>query len=185
MEGELQKGTGGFLDPKKVLEQLEVKEGMRVADFGCGHGYFSIPLAKLVGPEGKVYGVDVLTDALEAVRSQAQLAGVLNIETLRGNLEVVGGSKILTESVDMVLIHNVLFQSQKKADIIKEAKRILKTGGQLEITDWLPEKMAIGPQEGRRISFDDVRRLVESEGFLFQRNFDAGEYHYGLIFAKP
>ncbi len=182
---ELPKGTGGFLQPQKVLDQLGIKEGMSVADLGCGHGYFTIPAAKMVGKDGKVYAVDVLSDALEAVRSRAQMENVSNIEALRGNLEVLGGSKIADESMDLVLIHSVLFQSQKKSGIIKEIKRVLKPGGMLELADWLSQKGTIGPQEGWRIPADEIQKLVEAEGFSFQRSFDAGEYHYGLIFIKP
>ncbi len=185
MDSQLPKGTGGFLHPEKVLGQLGVKEGMRIADFGCGHGYFTIPVAKMVGKEGKVFAVDVLSESLEEVSSRAQLESLLNIETLRGNLEVAGGSKVSSDSVDLVLIHNVLFRSQKKSDIIKEAKRVLKSGGQLELTDWLPEKKAIGPQEGWRISAAETKNLVEAEGLTFKQEFDAGEFHYGLIFTKP
>ncbi len=181
----MESGTGGFINPEKVIAQLDIKPGVVVADLGCGHGYFTLPMAKAVAPEGRVWAVDVLNDALEAVRSAAQLAGAVNIETARGDLEAPNGSKLDDHFVDVVLLHNVLFQSQKKQAIIREAKRILKVGGMFVLVDWRKDLVAIGPQDGWRLSLDEARALAQEEGFAFNKVFDAGEYHYGLIFIKP
>lgn len=183
-------GTGGFINPEKILLQVGLKEGITLADFGCGHGYFTVPAGKIIGKEGKVYAVDILGESLEAVDSRARLEGIVNILTKRGNLEILGGSGIKDGIVDVVLLHNVLFQSQKKLDILKEAGRILKTGGTLVLIDWLPvleatgESAAFGPQGGWRISVQDAKDLAKEEGFIFDRSMDAGEYHYGLIFTR-
>jgi ubiquinone/menaquinone biosynthesis C-methylase UbiE len=188
----MEKGTGGFINPEKVIGQLDVKRGMTVADFGCGHGYFTIPVARLVGSEGRVFAIDVLAEALEAVRSRAQIEQITNIETIRGNLETYCGSGLPERSVDMVLLHNVLFQSNKKIEIIKEAKRVLRISGIFMVADWLPvsslsavEKAVIGPPDNQRLLVDEARKLVGDQDFKFLRDFDAGEYHYGLIFIKP
>ncbi|MBU2264677.1 class I SAM-dependent methyltransferase, partial [Patescibacteria group bacterium] len=181
----METGTGGFINPEKVIAQLNVKPGMKVADFGCGHGYFTLPIAKAIGQEGRVWAIDVLSEALEAVRSRAQLEGVVNIETARGDLEAPNGSKLSDGFVDLVLLHNVLFQSQKKSAIIKEAKRVLKTGGVFVLVDWRKDLITIGPQDGWRLSFDEARALAQEESFVFNKVFEAGEYHYGLMFIKP
>ncbi len=178
------KGTGGFMNPEKVLAQLGVRSEMKIADFGCGHGYFAIPVAKMVGPAGKIYAVDVLAEALDAVNSQTRLENIGNIETVRANLETLGGSKIPDNSIDLVLLHNVLFQTQKKSDVLKEAKRVLKPGGFLDLIDWQPANAAIGPQGGWRIGPEEAKQLAQTEGFAFQHDFDAGQYHYGLNFLK-
>lgn len=184
------KGTGGFLQPEAVLAQLDIKEGMKIADFGCGHGYFSILLSRAVGKTGKVFAVDVLTEALEAVRSKAQQNNLTNLETIRGNLELTMGSKLPPDSVELVLLHNVLFQSQKKDDILKESKRVLSPGSKLVLIDWLPDlqdvqkdEFKLGPQDGR-ISAGEAKYLAQGAQFDFLRQFDAGKYHYGLIFGK-
>jgi len=181
----MEQGTGGFLHPEKVLSQMGIGQGMKVADFGCGHGYFTIPVAKMVGKDGKVFAVDVLNDALDAVRSHVQINGIMNVDIRRGDLEKICGSHLPEGEVDAVLLHNILFESQKKGEIIKEAKRVLKSGGFLYLVEWLPSVVLFSAPQGWRISQEDAKKLAETEGLIFQKNFDAGEYHYGLAFVKP
>lgn len=183
-------GTGGFINPEKILLEIGLREGMTLADFGCGHGYFAVPAGRLIGPEGKIYAVDILNEALEAVMSRAKLEGVTNILTARGNLETAGGSGVKDETTDAVLLHNILFQSTQKPAVLKEAKRVLKSGGILVVIDWLPVSTeagnaSFGPQSGWPIFAEEARKIVETEEFIFSRTMDAGEYHYGLIFNKP
>ena len=176
-------GTGGFLNPQKIVDEIGVVEqGMKIADFGCGHGYFSLPLAKKVGDNGMVFALDVFSKALEAVSSRMRLEGVQNIETKRCNLEKEGGSGLLDESCDLVWMANLLFQTEEDEAVVREAKRVLKKGGRLVFIDWKPG-VPLGPQ-GKRIPQEEVRRLFEKEGFSFEKEFPTDNYHYGLIFKK-
>ncbi|MFH0852709.1 MAG: class I SAM-dependent methyltransferase [bacterium] len=176
-------GTEGFLNPQKVLDQLEVKSGWRIGHFGCGHGYFTIPMASLVGGEGVIFAIDILQDALDEVRSKAEEGNLKNIETVRGNLELVGGSKLKSDSCDMVLLANILFESQKKEDIVKEASRVLKAGGEVVIIDWA-NGAGLTSDSGWRISAQQAQALAESQNFKLEKKFDAGGYHYGLVLRK-
>ena len=179
----MEKGTGGFLRPEQVIEEAGIKEGMKIADFGCGAGYFTILMAKIVGEEGTVYAVDVLRTALESVKSKAKIEGLLNIEIVLSNLEILKGSKLKDESVDLVLLANVLFQSFKKADIIKETKRILKKAGKIVVIEW-EKNQPMGPPEKFIVSKELVKDLAKKENFKFEKEFPAGKSHWGMIFKK-
>ncbi len=177
------KGTGGFLRPQQVIKELNIKQGMKVADFGCGAGYFTIPLAKQVGEEGKIYALDVLKTALESVRGRAKQEGLLNIQTIWSDLEVPKGSKLEDQAVDLVLVANILFQSSKKADIVKEAKRVLKKGKQMVIIEW-KKNQPMGPPEKLIIDKQSVQSIAEQQGFKFKKEFSASENHWGMVFEK-
>lgn len=177
-------GTGGFSNPEGILKSLNIRAGMRVADFGSGSGYFTILLARLVGQDGLVTAVDVLDTALATIKSKAQLQGLFNINGVRGNLEVAGGSNLTEHSQDIVLMANILFQSQKKQDIVREAQRVLKPAGELVVIDWIPSSV-FGPAEaGWKISKEEAKSLIEGLGFTWLKDIPASTNHWGLLFGK-
>ena len=170
-----------FLDPKKVLKQLDLKPDMVAADFGCGAGIFTIFLAKTL-EDGLVYALDIQTGPLSSLKSQANMEGVRNIRTIRTDLERPRGSTISDSSLDLVLIVNVLFQIKDRGAIITEAKRALKKGGKLLIIDWSSEAPQ-GPVEGR-VAPEEAESIIKEKGFEKIKEIDAGKYHYGLLFIK-
>ncbi len=175
-------GTGGFMNPDRIINELGIKSGMVVADFGCGAGYFAIPIARLVKNSGKVYAIDVLNSALEAVSSKARLYGLLNIELVRANIEVVGGSKLKDKSVDLVILANVLFQCKDYDSVFCEAKRVLKSDGRIVVIDWIPRKTPLGPKFEHCLSENEVKKISVRNGLKLVRKIDAGSHHYGMIF---
>jgi len=174
--------TAGFLNPEAILKQLDIRNNMQVADFGCGHGYFSIPLAKAAN-QGKVYILDVQKSALEAVKSQAKLDKIDNIKAIHCNLEILNGSKLFDNSIDLVVLVNILFQTEKKGEIIREAIRVLKKQGQMVIIDWIPNS-SLSPKKGWTISKDEVRKIVEDKEMIFEKDLEINNQHYGMVFKK-
>jgi len=176
-------GTGGFLHPEQVIKQIDFAPGQKVADFGCGAGYFTILMAQAIGPDGQVYACDVQTGPLESVTEKAKAANVFNIKTVRCNLEIPNSSKIASESLDRVMIANILFQSQKKDTILQEAKRVLKSQGQIIIIDWEP-KASLAPKEGWSLSRDQAIDITKKLDLTLVKEIHAGEYHWGIILKK-
>ncbi len=178
-------GTGGFLHPEIIAERFGIKEGMVISDFGSGAGYFTIILAEKTGPEGIVYALDVQEMALDNVRARAGAEGINNIQTIRTNLEILGGSSLADSSQDIVLLANILFQSRKYADIIKEGVRVLKGGGNMIIIDWKKSTGGFGPPDDIRLSEENITKAAGESGLKSEGPIDAGEFHFGLIFKKP
>jgi len=177
-------GMGGFLDPGKIVSEFGISEGASIADFGSGAGYFTILLGQNVGKDGKVYALDVQEPPLDSVRAKAKAAGLENIETIRANLEVLGGSRLPDNSQDIVLLANILFQSSKKTDVINEAARVLKPGGSMIIIDWKKGTGGFGPPDELRMENGEMRSLAPAGMFVFQKDINAGSFHYSMVFAK-
>ena len=170
-----------FLNPEEILDELGLRSDMVAAEFGCGSGGFAVPLAKRL-EEGLVYAIDIQAEPLSALKSRQSLENITNIRVIRSNLEKAKGSTLNEEFLDLVLIPNLLFQVDDKGAIIQEAGRILKKGAKLLIIDWLPQASQ-GPERGR-ISPDEVKKIAEKFGFELEKEFEAGKYHYVLVFEK-
>lgn len=210
MENDGVKTTGGFLEPERIVAGFGLKKGDHVADFGAGHGYFTIPLARATGPNGKAYAIDVQDAALDAIRSKAAFEHLLNIEYVRADLDEPGGSRLKDRYIDFVLMANVLAQAENKDSILREAWRILREGGRLAMIEWSASKIArplaasprgdtgtgfldsttgnfsagIGPHAEARVKKETARAITLQAGFEYDREFSAGGHHYGLLFKK-
>jgi ubiquinone/menaquinone biosynthesis C-methylase UbiE len=171
-----------FLHPHKVIPHFNIAEGMKVADMGSGHGHFSLPLAKRVGPSGRVYAIDLISEALDQLRSEASNQGISHIHFIHGNIEKDRGSMLANNSVNRVLLINTLFMLDNKEQAIKEALRILEPKGQMIIVDWHDSFNHLGPHPNNVITQRQAIELAESLGFVVKKEFDAGSFHYGIIF---
>ncbi len=174
----------GFLNPTAVMDLIGLEEGMIVADFGCGTGEIAIAMAKRIGPSGLVTALDILTSSLEAVHGKAIAEGLQNIKVSRVNLEVPGGTKLSEGSQQMVYLGNVLWQAEKKDEVIKEAARVLAPNGRVVAVEWNPGTGGFGPPDTSRVSGDRLKELFALAGLEVVQNFVAGKFHFGMIAQK-
>lgn len=174
-----------FTDPVKNLRALGLMEDHIVADLGAGTGFYSIILGHMV-PRGKVYAVEIVKDFLTTIKNKSIQANLKNVEIIWGNVEKVGGTKIGDNIVDVVIASNVLFQVQDKDKFIAEIKRILKPKekgqGRVLLIDWIPESFRISPKGA--LPKSKAREMLEKQGFVFERDINAGAHHYGMILRK-
>lgn len=167
-----------FLNPQKILENLNLKENMVAADFGCGAGGWVLPLAKIL-KKGKIFAIDILEEPLSVLRSKLNAEKIFNVETRRADVEK--GTPLFSESVDLVLMTNLLFECQNKEEVLKEGKRVLKKGGKILIVDW-KEEVEIGPE--KKVSKKEIKEIAEKLNLKVEREFEAGSFHFGMILVK-
>lgn len=173
-----------FSNPEENIKALGIHEGMNIADLGAGTGSYTIPLAEKVGGTGRVYAVEVQKEFLANIKNAAAARGLHNVEVLWGDIERAGGTKIKDGAVDVVVVANVLFQAEDKAGLVREARRILKTGGKLFLVDWSDSFKNLGPTPNMVVTKAAARMLLEAEGFVLKNEVPVGEHHYGLIMLR-
>lgn len=156
-----------------ILEHLNLTEGMNVLDFGCGPGRLTIPLAKLIGPEGKVTAFDMQAGMLERVRSKAQAEHLETIQFLHG---AAGEGKLGHHQYDRVLLVTVLGEIPDQKAAMAEIFDSLKPGGLLSVTEVIAD-----PHFQRR---DGVTRVAHSAGFV-EKDFFGNRISFTLHFEKP
>ncbi len=174
-----------FSNPQKNIEQFYLREGMSVADLGAGTGVYSIAAAKKVGDRGKVYAVEVQKDLLQKIKNDAKVEGVDNIEVLWGDIEKLGGTKIADGVVNAVILSNILFQVESVKGLLGEASRILMSGGSMLVVDWLDSFGGLGPKPDTVIPPSKIKYILEEAGFVYDRDIETGDHHYGFVYMKP
>jgi len=174
-----------LFDISAILNKIAVDDRQHIAELGCGNfGFFVFPLAKLVGRSGKVYAVDILKTTLEEIKKRAMRENLPQIIPVWSNLEIYKATNIETSSLDNALLVNVLHQSEKRIEIIREATRLLKRNGKLLIIEWNSSLSPLGPESVKRVKLEALKIAVTKLGLDIKEEFSAGPYHYGLILIK-
>lgn len=173
-----------FINPSAVMAQTGLMRGEVVADLGCGNGFYVLPAAQLAGPEGSVIAVDVQESKLAATISIANQYGYRNVKVVRADL-----AKPLLDipeaSVDMVVLSNILHEiGPGREMLLKNAYRILKTGGKLAAIEWKRELSPIGPPLQNRVDQQAVEVLLMKYGFRKGKDLEVDGYHYAVLFLK-
>jgi ubiquinone/menaquinone biosynthesis C-methylase UbiE len=170
-------------DPGMIISQMGVSEGATVADLGCGPGYFTIPLAMLVGSSGKVYAIDSSEQMIEHLCDRVRKAGAgATVQPIIA--DITERIEVPDTSVDVTLFSDVLhdIEPSNLSRFFSEVKRITKREGKIVDLDWHKrETDGNGPPVDWRLSEGEARRIIRANGLCILHAINTGPYHYGLV----
>lgn len=171
---------------EQLLKKVGIDTGYVVADLGTGReGTFTMLAAQMVGQAGFVYALDVMEDALEAIKERAKRENYDNVITVWTDLEMYGAAQqVRDHTVDVAILSDTLSQSREREDILREASRMLKLHGKLLVLEWKPQPTPIGPPIDQRVKAEEIQQLAEGLGMSLEEQFEAGAYHWALILEK-
>ena len=168
-------------NPEAILHTIGLKPGFIFVDAGCGDGFFTLPAARLAGPAGKVYGIDISSQAIDRIQKKAENEGLVNIKLIVGKAEE---TVPCSACADVVFFGNVLHDFQNPFEVVNNARSIIKPTGKLVNLDWKKTPTDIGPPPAIRFDEATAIRIIESSGFKVETIKESGKYHY-LIIGKP
>jgi len=168
-------------DSRMLLEALEVEPGQAVCDMGCGNGFYTLELARRVGPQGVVYAVDIQPEMLRLLAEQAAAARLANIRPILGTPV---DPRLPAGTLDMVLCVDVYHEFAHPEAMLAAIRASLKPDGRLVLAEFRGEDPAVPIKPLHKMTRRQVRDELEPEGFALDRAFDRLPWQH-LLFFRP
>jgi len=170
-----------YQKPQEVVAALRLSPGQAVADIGAGSGYFTFPIARSLGPTGRVYAVDIEPGMLEYMSARAQRE---SIDTVTPVLAATDDARLPRASVDLVFICDTWHHIADRAAYLRRLAPALRPGARIAIVDYQKRPLPVGPDVASKIDRDDVVKEFREGGFALVEEPAFLPYQYFLIFAR-
>jgi ubiquinone/menaquinone biosynthesis C-methylase UbiE len=172
--------------PDLIMDELQIADGSKVADLGTGGGWFSIRLARRVGPNGVVYAEDIQPLMIEATLRRVQKEGLRNVVPVLGT----ASDPKLPPRLDAVLIVGAFHEIDDPArpeltlTFLNNVVRSLKPQGRLGVVDFLPGAGGPGPAPDERVDPETVIKAAGAAGLRLQKREVIPPFSFLLVFEK-
>jgi ubiquinone/menaquinone biosynthesis C-methylase UbiE len=168
-------------DCKTMLAALHVKPGDTVCDLGCGNGFYTLKLAKLVGDKGKVVAVDIQREMLELLKDRAAEEKITNIEPVLGS---VVDPKLPAGSVDIVLLVDVYHEFSNPEEMLTAIRKSLKPTGRLALAEFRAEDPNVPIKPLHKMSKAQIMKEFPPNGFKLVEEFDKLPWQHLMFFER-
>jgi len=167
--------------PDQIMDAMGVADASVVGDIGAGSGWFTIRLARRVGPRGIVYAEDVQKEMINATLRRVGREGFNNVKAVLGSKN---DPRLPASSLDAVLMVDAYHEVEDRVSMLANLAKALKPGGRLGIIDFRLDGTGPGPDPEERVSPDVVVNDATKAGLRLIRQEPFLPYQYFLIFGK-
>lgn len=176
-----------LLQPGRVVAALRLEPGQSVADIGSGPGYFSFRFARVVGPAGRVYGVDIEPEFVAELGRLSRISGLDNVVPVLTSPDSPG---LQPASVDLAFFCSVYRHIEDRPGYLRQLRGCLKPNGRVAILEWrktdalgreIPSPGMPNPPQAERISPEQVVRELRDGGFSILERPEFLEHHFFVI----
>lgn len=168
-------------DCNTLLKALKIKPGDTVCDLGCGNGFYSVRLAKLVGEHGQVVAVDIQREMLELLKDRAEEEKVENIETVLGT---VVDPKLPKASIDLVLLVDVYHEFSHPEQMLAAIRECLKPSGRVALVEFRAEDLQVPIKPLHKMSKRQIMKEFPPNGFKLVEEFDELPWQHVMFFQR-
>jgi predicted methyltransferase len=166
--------------PERVMDALQIAEGSVVADLGAGGGWFTIRLARRVGPNGRVYAEDIQHQMIESIKRRVEREQLRNVVTILGS----ASDPKLPTPVDAVLIVEAYSEMENPVLLLRNVAGKLKANGLLGIIEFKKDGGGPGPATNERVDPEQVIRDAEAAGLRLVKRETFLRYQFMLVFGR-
>lgn len=162
-----------------LLKALNVKPGMTVCDLGCGNGFYTLELAKLVGERGTVYAVDIQQEMLHLLEERAKAEHFDNIKPVLGS---VIDPKLPAGSQDLILLVDVYHEFSHPEHMLRAMRAALKPDGRLVLVEFRLEDPNVPIKLLHKMSKKQILKEIPPNGYKLVEQFDKLPWQHVMFF---
>lgn len=165
----------------EVVAAMKLAPGQRIADIGAGSGLLEVPLAKAVGPSGRVYAVDIDAGFFPEIRKRAAAANVTNVEPVLGQFT---DPALPVKNIDVALFHDVMHHIEKRGEYLKTLAGYLTPAARIVVVDFEPGQGPHPDQPQLQVSRQQLTAWMSDAGFAQVDDVKLFSEKYVLVFAR-
>ncbi len=167
--------------PTRLMKALDLKPGAVVADIGAGSGYFTFRLAQVVGPQGKVYAVDIQKEMLDLIRQRMKASKVENVVPVLG---AESDPKLPANAIDLMLLVDVYHEFSFPYEMTQAMVQALKPGGRLVLVEYRMEDPTVPIKLVHKMTEKQVLREMGVFPLKHVKTVDTLPRQHIIIFEK-